>query len=178
MRALQLLDVAVRKARALGHGGDIVGRNYTGLMHEVHGRSMVLSDVYNMLREALGKVRVATSRSGISGKRFHMINPEFLPAELQVALKKVAEAILTVELSALSRIGERLPVGSLLASCDPRIVWVEARYETGFHEYKVGYRCGSHAGDVELTLTIWLVDKPPHIIYIGSSTSQFLSYNI
>jgi hypothetical protein len=99
----------------------------------------------------------------VTGERF--IRSELLPVELQTALKRVAETIITAVLSEVSANREvlpLLPVGLLRAPCDPRVE--EVRVETMLrgdrrcvHKYTLVYTCNPRKGDDELRLSIELV---------------------
>jgi hypothetical protein len=170
-----LLSVSVGRARALGRGGNVTEVYYPSLpRHEVRGGSVIVNvfidlpygtkeyavpvlapelvDARRVLEGALAKV---LGRAGWDEP--HDVSFELLPVELQVALKRVAEAVVAVATNVLSREMKLPYVGSLLVACDPRAARASYRvfYDSGaYHIYHVGYTCKSHAGDAELRLWV------------------------
>jgi hypothetical protein len=171
-----LLDVAVGRAMRFGRGGRIDEYHDT-IYPEAHGSSAVvrvraykglepvevtvltqeLPDVGRVLRG----LRLRELDSGLlnvleaEGKdhETYRVNPELLPLELQMALKKVAGAIATAILNLRSTKWIEEPIGSLLTTCDPRAAKVYAYVRRGARRasYYIVYYCKSSAyGEPEL----------------------------
>jgi virulence-associated protein VapD len=168
-----LLDIAIRRARGLGRGekinvshadlsflladwvrnGFVVVRIFSlDREVEIPVLSPEMADVYEVLREVLDRLRAAKAY----GSRY--VNSELLPLELQIALKRLAEISKAIAVNTLLRRGYRFaPVGSLLATCDPR---VERVMTSGvIKDMLVYYVCGSHTGGFGLELEISKTDK-------------------
>jgi hypothetical protein len=190
-----LLGVAVRRARELGRGGIVTDPTYRDPWfppHVVHdglvevnvytyksfepwfvGSATVLApelaDVYKVLRRVLDKARRFCE--AYRGKIIlHDVSLEFLPLELQVALKRLAEVAATVALDVLREKDEVVHIGYLLVACNPRAEEVEidgSQWSVG-----IRYDCRPHTDD-KIRLKVDLAIREPP--YIGVSIYEPLS---
>jgi hypothetical protein len=180
-----LLDVAVGRARRVGKGGDItrypfppsiksrdspvVIRFYTvgGLVKisilnpwltDAQGSLVVFRELFEKLESYLLKmIEDRGLRSTI-----RRVSPGLLPPDLQIALKKVLEAVAVADsnLNTNEYDGVRDFIGSLLVTCDPRPVRIEVGIEiqpSRRTRYTILYSCKSHKDDeLEMWITFWV----------------------
>jgi hypothetical protein len=180
--ASRLLDVAVRRARGLGRGGNITRVSYTGsldLEYGFEGLGVAIDgvrvfapelfdvdfniDIVRLLIRVLRRIALYGSRSKTSVR--YLADPESLPLELQIVLKKAFEAAVTTVSNVLGKKGAPY-MGSLFAVCDPKVEKLEVRVDPinidisdieirdYRDEYYVSYTCKSHVGDLRLMLRI------------------------
>jgi hypothetical protein len=175
-----LLSVAVGRARALGRGSAKISRLYLNSSdHRISGGLTIvkayrgappdleevyvdvlipeLVNTYDALHELLRKATYAA-------RMFREImDPTPLPVELQIALKRLAETIMT---AVLSWRGGLPSTGSVLVACDPRIVMVEAWPPAWWTELerhtRIFYTCKSHVEDILLIITVRKSGKRLH----------------
>jgi hypothetical protein len=173
-----LLDVAIRRARRFGRGGKITEYEYQDPDHSpVHDLAIIagfykhrdpndlpildpeLSDVRRILDvfEKLGSSLHEVLRAeGLNYKNYR-VNPELLPLDLQIALKKATETAITAILNTIRYYAEwgEAPIGALLIACDPRPVEIGASVATQWKTvYSIHYSCRSHI-DGEFETWIW-----------------------
>jgi hypothetical protein len=174
-----LLAVAVGRARRLGRGGEIIthlspglpgvrGPLFTVVLHryedpiEIPILNPELANAQRIL-EALEKLSSKLHEIVVAEGRdygYYKVKLEPLPLELQIALKKVVEAIVATALNAEEYEGIKEYIASLLVVCDPRAVKVEARVDKSsekYARYLIFYLCKSHtSSNLELRI---LIDK-------------------
>jgi hypothetical protein len=175
-----LFDVAVGRARRVGRGGVISHAHYSSLLtHEAHGLFAYVKfyrdyrdgetgwvyvlipgladvrrflSVLEKLESRLNEMLWAEGR----GNETYRVKPELLPLGVQIALKKVVDAIVAVSLNAGEHRGIERYVGSLLVTCDPRAVEVRVEVDKWLSrtDYNIFYFCKSPVHDKhELWLT-------------------------
>jgi hypothetical protein len=172
-----LLAVAVGRARRVGRGGKITGYYDPALpevrgplvFYEIHrdGKSVKipvlipgLADaqrILDRLKELELGLRELLRAEGLD-RGFYNVKLELIPIELQMVLKEVAETVTTAILNKIHYVGSNEePIGSLLATCDPRAFVVEITLKTKERDtsYRVFCSCKSHMHD-DLELRIWL----------------------
>jgi hypothetical protein len=183
-----LLDVAVGRARWLGQNGKITEYSNPALA-EIRGPFVVrelhiagghletpilipgLVDVQRIL-DRLEKLDSGLHRVLKAEGRdiaLYSMDPRLLPLDFQVALRRVAESVITAVLNmrGYKKIGER--IGSLLATCNPRafIIGADVRRQPERRTtYIMLYSCKSHM-DGELMLSISIEEKKDRL---GKST--------
>jgi hypothetical protein len=179
---LLALATAVRRARRFGQGGDInrYKDKYSG--HPKVDSTAALVELYTAKFSNLTELPILDLRlddvQGVLSALKELesdlvkmleaegvieadlkLDPRLLPLEIRVALKQVAEAIATLVLNLDTRYAGqiRVPIGSLLATCDPRTAEVEFRVDmlVGVSVYHILYACKSHR-NTKLKLSIVL----------------------
>jgi hypothetical protein len=185
-----LPDIAVRRARGLGSGGNVANIYYFTQLSKVSDGSVLvkvefedgdidvpvlapeLTGIVKVLAKVLGRVDEVAPRDAISELDPLWINPKSLPVEVQLLLKRVAETIVVV--------GENMKgnewksrgklylmyTGSLLVTCDPRAIKVYRKLL-----YSIHYICRSHVWDAELELKL---KAYPDVIFVVSVSQHIL----
>jgi hypothetical protein len=154
-----LLSVAVGRARGFGRGGDItrvrldtwsIGLDVASLFEIRDG--LVVANVYDTSTYRLrpiGRVTVvAPEVTGIRGVLRELLdklvsvvpeggyeiveNTELLPIDIQIALKRLGEVIVTVVQNVLyeryrHEVRETIPIRSLLVACYPRVTEIRIK---------------------------------------------------
>jgi hypothetical protein len=168
-----LLDVAVRRARRIGRGGDLAKygslaipearsplavvagdidfRKYVITEHATRALIPVLADVLRVLDRLFRKLKSSPRRIlKAEGKDYEAydIKLGLLPLNLQIALKKAVEAATTAALYIEKYKGVETYIGHLLATCIPRAteakVYVEVETWRERTIYYIYYPCKSH----------------------------------
>jgi hypothetical protein len=165
-----MLDVAVRRARRLGRGGNITGyidrtasevRGPLAFVEIYRDEELVkipvlipgLADAQRIL-DVLGKLdSYFYEMLKVEGRKYSVyeVNVKLLPPDLHVALKEVAETVVILNTDEYK--GIRDPIGAPLTTCNPKatrvVVIVDKQEKTS--KYYIRYFCKSHM-DGELKL--------------------------
>jgi hypothetical protein len=186
------LDVAIRRARRFGRGGNITEYSNPGVP-DVYGQ-LIIDRFYNVkipvlnpgladIKRILNKLEKLESHLYkifmTEGREIYEVDPGLLPLDLQAALKEAVEIVIATILSARYINLEWIPTGSLLITCDPRAVKIEIGVATrpGESIYNIYYSCKSHMDD-ELELHIWFQvdeDDPGKPLVLGSNCTYRVS---
>jgi hypothetical protein len=172
-----LFDVAVRRARRFGRGGRITEyhnpdpsevRGPYAVVAFYRGEEPVAIPILNpglvdvqrilgrleKLKYDLSEVPEAKSKDDET----YMVKLEFIPLELQIALKEIVEVATTAVLNTEKYKGAENYIGSLLTTCNPGAIEVAVRMDTspkGITRYYVLYSCRSHTdGKFELWIML------------------------
>jgi hypothetical protein len=174
-----LLDVAVRRARGFGRSGsggsDITGITYHssstrgvldwfadvdvgGGRHKLVWFPPDLVGVYSVVREILKLIRpvglqVPATRLRLSIPRDYSGYVLDLPIWLQAALKRIADMVVSTDLTVPGAY-DRPPVEPLLTACNPRAVEVSRSVKAPKVQLSIIYRCKSYIGDLKLKVTL------------------------
>jgi hypothetical protein len=169
-----LLDVAVRKARRVGRGGDLIRFKYSFIRNARSPLATVTTDrffrnpVFHVLIPVLADIfRVSDGlkeldsglhkvlRDERKDQETYMVKPELLPLDLQMVLKEAIEAATTAGLYVKEYEGQRHLIGSLFVTCNPRATKVKVfvKWLPKDTTYFISYSCKSHVyNDLELTI--------------------------
>jgi hypothetical protein len=169
-----LLDVAVRRARGLGRGGDLTKLFNPGVSEvssplatvktyigngfvEVPVLIPELTDVYGALGELvkLGSHLHRMLRAEGGDVAGYNVDPRPLPLNLQIALKNALERVVTATLNIIQSKEIKEWIASFLTTCDPRVTELEVHVDTRQKEtiYYIAYSCKSHIYD---KLRMWV----------------------